>query len=185
MAHVTRAPLAFIVFALLCAGAATAQDRPTDLPEYTVKAGFLFNFAKYVDWPDSAFDAPDAPFRIGVVGEDPFGTRLETALKGRTVKDRKFMIERYPTAETLSPCHILFVTRTEQPRLGDILERVKDWPTLTVGEDGSFARSGGMISVLIKEEHPKLEVNAEAAKGARLTIDAKLLRLADLVRTER
>ncbi|MBI4566538.1 MAG: YfiR family protein [Planctomycetes bacterium] len=163
------------------------QDRPQQpeaLPEYVLKAGFLYNFAKYVEWPAEAFERPESPITIGVVGKDPFGGDLEDALKNKTVKNRAFAILRFPKPSDIQRCHILFVARSEKERVPRILERIRDWPVLTVGEEEEFARAGGALNILIENDKPKLEANPQAAEKARLKIDAKLLKAATLVKTE-
>jgi hypothetical protein len=171
-----------LLLALAAPPAAAGSQDPT-LPEYVVKAGFLFNFAKYVDWPSEAFDNADAPFIIGVVGADPFGGGLEKTLKSKVVKNRAFVIRRYPDAGEIRRCHILFVPRTEMEQLREILKRAEAWPVLTVGEDEGFSRAGGTANILIEKEKPRLEVNPDAAEKARLSIDPKLLKVAAIVRT--
>jgi len=161
------------------------QDPPPALPEYVVKAGFLFNFAKYVEWPPDAFESADAPFSIGIVGTDPFGDELDKTLRNKTVKDRPFVVRRYARPEDIGSVHILFVPQTEGPRRAKILKGVGTKPVLTVGEEGGFAKSGGVIDVVIENEKPRLEVNPEAAAQARLVINAKLLKVATIVKTEK
>jgi hypothetical protein len=181
-------PGAFLLAACLGAAASPAKTRQEpsgSLPEYVIKSGFLFNFAKYVDWPAEAFEKNDTPITIGIVGADPFGEELEKALRNKTVRDRSFSIQRYRETGDIKPCHILFIPRSEKARLPEILKHVGPWPVLTVGEEEGFARSGGAISILIEKEKPKLEVNPDAAEKARLTINSKLLRLATVVKTEK
>ena len=157
--------------------------RPEALPEYVLKLGFLYNFAKYVEWPADALEPAGAPMVIGIVGEDPFHEDLERTLDGKTVNSRAFTIRRFPTPSDVERCHILFVPRSEQGRLAEILKRTKDWAVLTVGEDVGFARAGGTAAIVIDGDTPRLEVNVEAAEKVRLTIQAKLLRLATIVTT--
>lgn len=172
----------------LAAGAAASGEpprpqEPQALPEYVVKAGFLFNFAKYVEWPADAFEKADSPITIGIVGADPFGEGLEKTLKNKTVRNRTFAVARFPERAGLQRCHILFIPRTERENLPAILKQIEAWPTLTVGEDEGFSRSGGATNILIEKEKPRLEVNPDAAEKARLTIDPKLLKVAAIVRT--
>ncbi len=182
--RIVRGLVAAAALALGLGGtAARAQEPPASLPEYVLKAGFLYNFAKYVDWPASAFDAADAPISIGIVGKDPFGEQLEKALKGKSVRNRSFSILRFPAPADLKRCHILFVARSERPHLPEILSQVQRWPVLTVGEDDGFSSAGGTTNILISQEKPQLEVNPDAAEKAGLTISAKLLKAATIVRT--
>jgi hypothetical protein len=150
-----------------------------------VKAGFLYNFAKYVEWPAAAFERPDEPISIGVVGSDPFGPDLESALANKTVNRRAFTVRRFRNPRDLEPCRILFVARSESARIGEILEKARPWGSLTVGEEEGFSAAGGIINILIDDDTPRLEVNAGEAQRAGLTIDSKLLRLATIVSTEK
>ncbi len=156
-----------------------------ELPEYVLKAGFIFNFAKYVEWPAEAFEGPATPIRIGVAGQDPFGGILERTLKDKAVNGRGFTIDRFKEAADIKRCHILFVARADKDRLAAVLERAREPGVLTVGEDRGFAQSGGVVSILIEEGKPKLEVNLEAAQERKVTINAKLLKVAVLVRPDK
>ncbi len=159
-----------------------AQDpAPDSLPEYVLKAGFLYNFAKYVEWPAAAFAGPEAPISIGVVGSDPFGPDLERALQNKTVKNRRFEVRRYPDFRRLEPVHILFVPQTERDRVAGILKLVDRMPVLTVGEDAAFPEGGGVVAILIRESRPMLHINPRAAENQQLAIAPKLLRIATLV----
>jgi hypothetical protein len=162
--------------------AADPQESQT-LSEYVVKAGFLFNFAKYVDWPPDSFEKADSPITIGIVGADPFGEDLEKILKSKTVKNRAFAIQRFREPAGIQRCHILFVPRSEKDHIPEILKRIDTWPVLTVGEEEGFSRAGGMTNILIEKEKPRLEVNPDAAEKAKIAIDSKLLKVATIVRT--
>ena len=155
-----------------------------EFPEYQLKAGFLYNFAKYVEWPDDAFEKKEDPIVIGVIGKDPFGDHLEKTLKDRRAQDRKFTIVRFATLDELKRCHLLFIPKSEK-KPGEILKKIEDWPTLTVGETEGFAAKGGAVNILIEKDRPRLEINPEAAEKAKLTIQARLLKLATLVKTEK
>jgi hypothetical protein len=178
--------LATALLVLLLGGAATpatSQDASTggEVAEYELKAGFLYNFAKYVAWPADAFASPDAPIRIGVVGADPFGSDLERTLRDKTVNARGFEVLRYGNAEDVGSVHILFVPHSERSRLQGILERVKRRPVLTVGEDDAFSRRGGVVAILIERRQPRLQINLRAAAQQGLQIATKLLRIATIV----
>lgn len=164
--------------------AADGQADPRELPEYVLKAGFLFNFAKYVEWPESAFDNPQDPLVIAVVGKDPFGDDLDRSLRGKTVKGRPIRIARFNAASDIRDAHILFVPRTETENLDRILRQVRSRPVLLVGEAPEFCRQGGALCILVRDGQPRLEANPEAAAKAKLTIDAKLLRAATVVRDQ-
>lgn len=152
-----------------------------EVPEYVLKALFLLNFAKYVEWPPGAFENPSAPFFIGVLGRDPFGEVLEATLKGKLARGRPVKIRRFGRPRDVADVHILFVPRAEEDKLPELLER--PGPVLLVGESERFCRLGGALSVLIEEGRPRLEANPRAAARADLTIDAKLLKVASVVRS--
>src|SRR5437868_6706934 len=102
----------------------SAQTAP--LREYQIKAVFLFNFAEFVTWPPEAFPDPQAPLVIGVLGEDPFCPLFEEVVRGERVNDRQLVVERYRRVEDIKVCHILFVSRSEADRLGEIMSRLKN-----------------------------------------------------------
>lgn len=155
------------------------QER--ELPEPVLKAGFLFNFAKYVEWPAGALKADGAPIVVGVLGRDPVGDVLESALAGKAVRGHGFQIRRLESSEGIEKCHILFIPRGERARYADLLAKLRGTPVLTVGEDPDFCRAGGALNILVEGGKPRLEANPSAAEKARLTIDAKLLRAATIV----
>lgn len=159
-----------------------AQSEPA--PEYRLKAVFLFNFAQFVEWPASAFPQPDSPLVIGVLGEDPFGAYLDETVQGETVNNRPLTVRRFRRVEEVGACHILFVSRPEQGRLGAILDSLKDRSVLTVSDAEGFASRGGMIGFVTEQNRIRLRVNLEAARAANLTISSKLLRPAQIVTTE-
>jgi hypothetical protein len=161
------------------------QEPPKSLPEYELKAAFLFQFVKYMQWPQEAFDRETSPVIVGIVGEDPFGEALARTLRDKTVKGRGFEIRRFAKPQDVRDCHLLFVPRTESTRWPEIHKALANRAVLTIGEDVEFARRGGMVGILIVDEKPKLEVNPDAARQAKLVVEAKLLKAATIVRTER
>jgi hypothetical protein len=150
--------------------------------EYQVKAVFLFNFAKYVDWPAAAFTNTSAPITIGVLGEDRFDDSLRRTVAGKTVNGRPFVIRHIAVNESPDGCHLLFISDSEKKRLGEILGKIKARPVLTVGESGQFLEAGGVINFVIKEGRIRLEINLDAARQAGLQISSKLLNVADTVK---
>jgi hypothetical protein len=166
-----------LAVALLVA-AAPALPAPA---EYQVKAVFLFNFSQFVEWPAQAFAAPDAPFVIGVVGEDPFGAQLDAAVRGETVMGHPFVVKRYRRAEDVEPCHILFIGDTELARLGNILTSLDGRAILTVSDIDRAAERGAMIQFANDHNRLKLRINVAAARAAGLTLSSKLLRPAEIV----
>lgn len=153
--------------------------------EYQIKAVFLFNFTQFVEWPDSVFHEPQVPLVIGILGEDPFGSYLDETIVGEEMSDHPLVIRRYGRIEEIKICHILFISQTETDHLEEIFASLKGRSILTVGDAASFTKQGGMIQFVTEQNKIQLQINAEAARGVDLTISSKLLRLAEIVTTQK
>jgi hypothetical protein len=179
----SRRTLGWILFwvcALLRAPtAAEAQSRP--LTESEIKAGFLFNFTKFVEWPSEAFADSGAPIVLGILGNNPVTELLIETAVGKTVNGRAVIVQQFKEGQDPRTCHILFVSSTQEKRLPQILERLKGSPILTVSETSGFAQSGGMINFIVEGNKVRLEINLDAAARARLKISAKVIAVARLV----
>ncbi|MGH7701000.1 MAG: YfiR family protein [Gemmatimonadales bacterium] len=169
------------VSALLLAAARGLGAQAVRASEYQVKAVFLFNFAQFVDWPPEAFNDPQAPLVIGVLGDDPFGPVLDATVRGETVRGRPLEIRRSRRIDEILTCHILFISQSEADRLDDIVAALRSRPILTVGDGETFARRGGVVRLVVERGRVRFHINLEAAAAARLTISSKLLRLAEIV----
>jgi len=165
---------------LLSRGLAMPAQTPAS-PEYQLKAVFLFNFAQFVEWPATAFPEPQTPVVIGVLGEDPFGAFLDETVRGEKVNNRPLAVQRFRRVEEIKNCHVLFISRSERDRLGQILPSLKGRNILTVGDAEDFAGRGGMIRFVTEKNKIRLKINVDAAKTADLTISSKLLRPAEIV----
>ena len=163
-----------------CAGRSSTLP-PQGLGEYEVKAAFLLNFAKFVEFPVDAFARPDDPIVISVIGQDPFGPALGDQVSSKSVNGRSFVIVRQKNGRSVPPCHILFVSQSESRNLPQIIEQLRGRSVLTVGDTDDFARAGGMIRLFLEDDRVKMEINAHAAERAGLKISSKLLALARLV----
>jgi len=150
--------------------------------EYQVKAAFLFNFAKFVEWPTEAFSDPNAPLVITVFGEDPFNGSLE-AVKGKLVNNRKLTIRRVKDIQDIGKSNVLFVSPSAKKDLARILETLQGQSVLTVGEDGVFTQCGGIINFVKEDNRVRFEVNVSAAERAGLKISSRLLALARIVKS--
>jgi hypothetical protein len=170
--------LGLAAMALVIGPAVAAQ--PTPFEEREVKAVFLLNFVQFVEWPSSAFEGPDSPIVIGVLGDDPFGRLLDDVVQGEVVKGRPVTAARFRRVEDVKTCHVLFVSPSETAAYDRILTALSGRPMLTVGETGTFT-SRGMIRFLTERNRVRLEVNLAAAKTAGLTISSNLLRAARIV----
>jgi hypothetical protein len=179
--HVLRVvSLSWILIAWLAA-ARTVETQRVTFAEPEVKAVFLFNFAHFVQWPDSAFPDPRSAFVIGILGDDPFGRILDEVVKGEVVQGRRFVVERFRRPEDIVTCHILFVGQFTPEVYTHIFATLEGRPILTVGDGESFAAHGGVIRFLTDRNRIRLRVNVDAAKAARLTISSNVLRSADIV----
>lgn len=147
-------------------------------PEYDVKAAFLFNFAKFVEWPAGAFAGERAPLTICVFGDDPFGRSLDAVVQGERVGERGLAVERPERIGDLDGCHVLFVSGSERERLPEVLARVEEEPVLTVGDADGFLRAGGIINFILEGSKVRFLINQEAAERSGLRISSKLMRLA-------
>jgi uncharacterized protein DUF4154 len=174
--RLARWPLG-IYIVILC----TAQMVAAGGLEYEVKAAMIYNFAKFVEWPSTG---NSQPFVLGVVGDDPFGQTLERLVADRAVSGREIRIERYPTADDLGRCDILFIAESESPELPLILAQVHDRGVLTVGDKKDFARDGGVIGFRLEGNKVRFDINVDAARRSGLRISSKLLRLARVVHGE-
>lgn len=146
--------------------------------EYEVKAAYLLNFAKFVEWPSTAFADESAPVVIGVVGDDPFGDTLRQIVQDQTAQKRRITIQYFKPGDDFSASHILFISRSEANRTSEILERVKNRPVLTISEHEDFLKQGGMIDFVIVKETVRFDISARVLEKAGLKASSKLLAVA-------
>ncbi len=174
-------PIRFLTL-LLVASSGDAQTKTVD--EYRVKAAFLFNFAKFVEWPTGTFKGPADPITICALG-NPFDGLLEQTVSGKQIDQRHLIVRQISDPADVSVgCTILFVS-ADKKRQADLLGRLKGSPVLTVGEAENFAPAGGVIGFKLEGEKVRLQINICAADRARLHISSKLLSLAEIVKEEK
>jgi YfiR/HmsC-like len=164
---------------------ALAQDRDSsNSSEYLIKAGFIFNFAKFVDWPPTTFAQPDSPIVIGILGTDPFGAIIDQIVQDKKIGARGFVVKRMKWGtdlKDLKECKILFVGASERVHIDELVQIVRGLPILTVGETPGFAEHGGVIRLVLEDNRVRFEVNVDAARQAGLTISSRLLTLARII----
>jgi len=159
---------------------ARAQANPPG--EYELKAVFLFNFAKFVDWPKSSFANPQSSFAICVLGNDPFGHFLDDALLSKRIADRSVLVERLKDNSDARHCQMAFIGASESAHLPNILESLQGANVLLVGETTGFASLGGTIEFTLDQgNHVRFTINTDAADRAGLKFSSKLLALAKIV----
>ncbi len=170
--------------------------------EYQIKAAFIYNFIKFVDWPEEKMADSNEPIIIGIIGKDPFG-RVFEPIKNKKVKNRIVVIKRFKSFEEikklgehdkaefdrninyLRKCHLLFVCSSEKDKVKEVLALVKDHSVLTVADTKGFLEFGGIINFLMVDKKVRFEINVTAAKKSKLKISSKLLRLAKRVVKEK
>jgi hypothetical protein len=174
----------WLLSALTVLGLARATNgaEPPALTESEVKAGFVYNFARFVEWPATAVSGSNALVVIGVLGDDAFGSKLEQTLKDKVILGRPCTVRKYKELIEVNQCHLLFIGGLEKKRLPEILAALKDAPVLTVGEMDRFAQAGGMINLYKEQNSFRFEINLAAAERAQLKINPRLLQLARIVR---
>lgn len=163
-----------VVFLFFC----LAKVRAAGLSEYEVKAAFLYNFVQFVEWPGRVFTAREAPLVIGIFGTDPFGASLERIIRGESVHGRRLAIKRCRRLDEIKSCQVLFISRSENARVEEILANTTGCGVLTVGDSDNFVRKGGMIGFVLADNNVRFQINASAAKREELIISSRLLKLA-------
>ncbi len=149
--------------------------------EYQVKAAYLLNFTRYVEWPPQAFEAPTDSVRVCVLGQDPFGVVLDATLKGKTTQGRPLAVRRVRSSGQAAGCHLVFISRETWRVLGELPRTLRSPGRLTVGESDEFAQVGGVIGFVIQDEAVRFVVNTDARDRAGLRISSRMLSLAAAV----
>jgi hypothetical protein len=167
----------FILMGMLCPSVPAAEG----IGEAEVKAVFVFNFIKFVEWPSSAFHSPEDPILLSVLGKDPTGAAL-ASLDGKMVSGRRVVVRKVPVLSELERCHVLFVGTSEKKALAPVLRAVQRWPVLTVADFEGFAGRGGTIGFVRQDDRVGFEISEEAARKVGLKVNAKLLYLGKSVR---
>jgi hypothetical protein len=169
--------------AMLAGREACAQQ--SIFKEYLVKAIFLRNFTQFIEWPDTLFQDASSPLVIGVLGNDPFRDALEETIRDETVKNRPLVVKRSSRVEELKSCHVLFISKSEEGRLDQILAALAGGGgrVLTIGETDGFARRGVIINFFLQGNKVRFEINTDAADRSGHKISSHLLSLAKIVGT--
>jgi hypothetical protein len=169
--------LSFCVIVLLTARHATLAES-SGPSEYQIKAAFIFNFARFVQWPVKADANPASPMVIGILGENPFKDDLERTINSKSVDGHPLTVRQLHSSDEGTNCQIVFISTSEKNSLPQILDRLKDSSVLTVGEMDRFTEAGGMVNFFLEGAKIRFEINNEAANRAGLKISSKLLALA-------
>lgn len=149
--------------------------------EYEVKAGFLYNMAKFVEWPERSDAGSRGALMVCVLGSDPFGRALDQ-IEGRTVQGRRLGVRRLASVREAGDCHILFIGRSEKERVYRITEALKDSSILTVGDTEGYVREGVIVNFFTEDRKIRFEIDVDRARQSKLSFSSQLLKLARIVR---
>jgi hypothetical protein len=165
--------VAALTVVALCSSIAHAQD----VTEPSLKAAFIYNFAKFTEWPADVLSGP-ATFNACVLGDMPIGDALERSVKGRQLGGRSISVLRVAPEGPLKSCHLLYISGLKTSQITTIVDAIKGAPVLTISDVEDFARMGGIAHVFVDNGKMRFDLNLELAKRARLQLSSKLLVLA-------
>ncbi len=157
-----------------------ARAEESEFSEYEVKAGFMYNFPKFIEWPDETFADASKAITLCVVGTDSFGHAFGT-IDNKTVQNRRLEIRYMGRSKDLKTCNILFIGNSEKENLPQILETLKGTATLTIGDTKGYAQQGVMINFIVERNKVGFEINTESSRRAKIIISSKLLKLAKMI----
>jgi YfiR/HmsC-like len=148
--------------------------------EYEIKAAFLYNFSRFVEYPHD-FLSSRGSLNLCILGDDPFGPAANIIMDETAEDERKISINRIKTSKELSGCHMLFVSSSEKNNVAKIMESLAGMHILTIGDTVGFAQKGVIINFFLERNKVRFEINIHAANRAGLRISSKLLNLARIV----
>lgn len=167
-----------VVITLCLALLGSCVARAADADEYEVKAAYLYRFLPFVTWPEEAKIAAGQPIAVAIVGEDPFGTRLEDTLRGKDLEGHPIVLKHFRSFSDYQPSAVVFIGRSEQKQYAMILSRLEGQPVLVVGEGEEFCRAGGSIGFLMVGNKVRFTISQDAIREAGLQVSSKLMALA-------
>jgi hypothetical protein len=182
-AHALRALRRLLVGAVALGSLTSSGVAQGASTEAEVKAAFVYNFLKFVDWPSSSGPRPDRPLTIAIVGEGSVADATASLLEGKRVSVHPLHVVRVKPGSPLPEVHAVFITGAEQKEAQRTLARMAGAPVLTIGDDEHFAARGGMIGLYVEDRRVRFEVNTDAADAQGLRVSSRLLALARLVRS--
>lgn len=165
----------------MCLALSATRGAAQVASEYDVKAAFLYNFAKFVRWPDEHFPPVTQSFRLCLLGDDPFGGTLDNAVAGKSIQERSFAVQRLDDPQEATSCQMVFVSRSELQRLRRITAILDGAPVLVVGDSQDAVYDGGMIGFHMVGNRVRFMINQDAVARAGLEVSSQLLNVADRV----
>jgi YfiR/HmsC-like len=171
-----------VTIAVVCSGDFQLFAQQSKPSEYQVKATYLYNFGRFVKWPGTLPAGKGDLFSVCVIGQDPFGTILDSTLAGETLEGKPVAVKRISKPQDAGECRILFISATEEKRLNEILVALDENGVLTVSDMPDFTRRGGMIQFVREGDKVRFEINLESAENAKLVLSSELLKVAASVK---
>ena len=149
--------------------------------EFALKAAFIYNFAKFTEWPPVPGEGAREPIVLCAFAGEPYDAAL-ASIDGKSVQGRTLRVRRGLRPIEIKSCHVAFIAASEERRIPELLRAAAKAPVLTVGDSDGFAEGGGMIGLINADNRVQFEINNDAAQRANLKIGSQLLRLARLVK---
>lgn len=160
-----------ILLAVTTATLACAQGRS----EYVVKAAYIYNFAKFVEFPPNSVGAR---FVIGVIGANPFEDELSAQFNGKQVGGRTVIVKRLDSLQAAKSCDIVYISSSEDQRVDDIVSILKGLPVLTIADTAGYVSRGVMINMSVENNRIRFDVNLSSSRNSRLVMSSRMLSLA-------
>jgi hypothetical protein len=180
LAYASRQFVAFaLLWVFLASSSIQSQQKPSD---YQVKAAYLYNFGRFVEWPVMVAATKGDSFTVCILGEDPFGSTLDATLAGEAIGGKHVVPKRISTPQESPGCQILFLSAAEAGRLNKVMEGLDKEAILTVSDIPQFLQRGGMIQFVMDGNRVRFEVNLAATQRVGLTLSSELLKVATAVR---
>jgi hypothetical protein len=180
--HPIAALVAILLWVLLGVPCLRAQQPKAN--EFQVKAAYLYNFGRFVEWPDQSGTGRNDSFEICVLGADPFGSALDATLAGETIGGKSVLAKRIAKPEDVNSCRILFISSSEESHLKEVLAALDQTRVLTVSDIPRFSERGGMIGFVLEGNRVRFDVNLASAQDVGLTLSSELLKVATSVRRD-
>jgi YfiR/HmsC-like len=150
--------------------------------EYQIKAAFVYNFTKFVEWPERSFADASSPIVIGAFCPQPVSAELERVVRDRKVNGRSVVVKKLDAAEEARSTHVLFICASQEAQIANIESAISGLPVVTVGESARFVEAGGMIYLVREDDKVRFEINMQPAERRGVKVSAQLQKLARLVR---
>ncbi len=177
MQMIGRSRFTFVFAALIF----SSWQSHAESPEYQLKAAFLYNFAKFIEWPADAFSSESSPINICITGQESFGSTLD-AVTRKTAQNRQIAVKRLPKDGDTKGCHITYFGELEVKKFHELLTASVDRPMLTIGDGSNFLDAGGIIELVSSDNRVQFEVNLDGLKRANIQLNPQLMKLAKSVR---